>query len=307
MSTFETQFQSLGYRYDAITKTGYAMLDCFPIMVKIDEPALEYIVTVSCKLSDPSQTQLLTQYMMKYAADRPERVKFASFNGTMMSAKMYMDTSGNITEGVREAADVIMYYAKAFNCVPYCPKCSRTVSTGVYSINGRTLVLCNECLQREKTYETSVKRDMGPKKIRYGLGILGAFLGTIPSIIIYLLLYSMGWLSSIAPIFCCMGAYLGFRLLGKRVDTLGLFLSICAGILSMGLTIYLGLGFTICDAFRIYYDMEITLSEAFSSLPLLMQDQTMSNAVWHDVFKSVIPYIVGTIGCIMYHKRMSEI
>lgn len=136
MANYQTQLQSLGYKYVQSAATGYAKINGIPFMVKIDASAKTYTVSASCCPQDENGAVTLNSYLQQFSADRKKTVNMANYSNNTISIVYRMGMSTDITYNVKEATDAIMHFVTQSGCIPVCNACGQQVATDFYSVRG---------------------------------------------------------------------------------------------------------------------------------------------------------------------------
>lgn len=92
------------------------------------------------------------------------------------------------------------------------------------------------------------------KKERVLLGLIGAVIGTVPGIIVWVIIGQLGFVASISGALIALGAFYGYELLGKGTSIIGVILS--------GITILAAVFAAICLNYIVdimkYYQTSLT-------------------------------------------------
>lgn len=111
------------------------------------------------------------------------------------------------------------------NCTSGCEKCGGNIDVANYEINGEIHILCSEC-SREVVGELEAnKQEIRANKSNFVLGILGAFVGSLIGVALWVIIWQLGYIAGIAGAAMIVCAMLGYQKLGKALDIKGIIAS----------------------------------------------------------------------------------
>ncbi len=118
-------------------------------------------------------------------------------------------------------------------------------------------------------------------------GVIGALLGSIPGIVVWIILGQMGYIAGIAGWLMIIGAKFGYKKLAGGIDKLGSVLSLIISLLMPIVSEYLGLAVSVYRAFHAEY--AVTVGQALQSVPYYLGE---SDVVTPIISSLVIGYIL---------------
>lgn len=298
MANYQTQLQSLGYRYDTGSATGYNKINGFSFVVSILPSSKTYIISTDCKPQNENGAIELNKYLQQFTADRKKTVNSAAFDGKTISISYRMGMTANITNEVKEATDAIMYFVAQCNCVPICRGCGQAVNTDIYSVGGKVVSLCPNCFNQVQNGMMAETRAEAEKTTNVPMGILGAALGGLVGAVIWIIFYMLGYIVYIAGFAAGFLGLAGFKKFGKKLTTSGVVISIAISFIMLIAGMYLATAIDVYNAFKEYYD--ITFADSFSIMSQLFDassELSLLSPELHSEFCSSVAYnwIIGII------------
>ena len=298
MANYQTQLQSLGYRYDTNTATGYNKINGFSFIVSILTSSKVFIVSADCKPQNENDAVELNKYLQQFTADRKKTVNSAAFDGKTISISYPMGLSTNITDRVKEATDAIMYFIGQCGCVPICRGCGQPVNTDIYAVGGKVASLCPNCFSQVQNGMMAETRAEAEKTTNVPMGILGAALGGLVGAVIWVIFYMLGYIVYIAGFAAGFLGLAGFKKFGKKLTTSGVIISIAISFIMLLAGMYLATAIDVYNAFKEYYD--ITFMDSFSIMSQLFDassELSVLSPELHSEFCSSVAYnwIIGMI------------
>ncbi|MEG0296601.1 MAG: hypothetical protein RR620_07745 [Clostridium sp.] len=122
-------------------------------------------------------------------------------------------------------------------------------------------------------------------------GLIGAFLGSLIGVVLWVVIYQMGYISSIAGIVMVVCAIKGYSLFGGKSSVVGtvLVVLICVGMIYLAQSISFAI--EIYNEFGSIYEM--SYFDAYKSIPVFLEEPEISSAFFKDL---VIGYVFMAIG-----------
>ena len=108
-------------------------------------------------------------------------------------------------------------------------------------------------------------------------GIIGALLGSIPGVLLWIILGQIGYIAGIAGWMMIIGARFGYRKFAGGIDKLGSVLSFIIALIMPIISEYLGLAVTVYRTFHEEY--ALTVGDAFRSLPYFLEESEVMGSI----------------------------
>lgn len=177
--------------------------------------------------------------------------------------------------------------------VPCCHNCHEQKALNVYSTNGELDILCRDCFLE---VADAVKE---LKPVNTPLGIVGALLGSCIGIAVWVILYKLGFIAGITGFIMAVCCFKGYEMLGGRIDTKGIWISLMISIVMLAVAEYLALGLEVYSVFSEYYS--ISLFDAIRSVPEIIRE----NEIIAEVIKDLLfGYVFMAFASFSYIKAV---
>lgn len=135
------------------------------------------------------------------------------------------------------------------------------------------------------------------RKINLVKGIIGALVGLIPGMLIWFILFNIGLNGVISSFFMGLGSFIGFRLMGRRIDKNGAIASFIVVILGIWITNRICSALELYNIFNGYYSFGKCF---FSLMSALKISGTVAN-YFLNIFLGIIISIFG-LGIVLYKE-----
>lgn len=305
MANYQTQLQSLGYKYDTTSTTGYTKINGFAFSVHIDASSKVYTVSAACRPQDQNGEAEMNKYLQQFASERKKNVNIAAFNNNNIVISYNIGMTANITANVKEAGDAILYFASQCGFIPVCPQCGQPLNTDFYSISGKVVSLCPNCFSNAQNSVMANAQAEAETVTNYPLGILGAALGGLAGAVIWIIFSMLGRIVFLAGFAAGSGGLFGFQKLGKKMSNAGIVISLVISLAMLFAGMYFALAIDVYNAFSEYYN--ISFSDSFSLIPYIFQDSEMLSAICMDWGIGLVTFIVSAVISIIHFKKERKV
>lgn len=214
----------------------------------------------------------------------------------------YAGTKVKINLNIKKAQDseklyqVIQEVSQSLQSLDFqncCQLCEMQGTVLPASIKGEAGIFCDNCFNRELQNAQNTSGNVG-------LGIIGAFLGSLIGVIIWILIYQFNIIAGIAGYFMFYFAFKGYQLLGKKKDKKGVIISLLISIVM--LLVAEGLGITIA----FIREFNVSFSEAVQLINVVMQDSEGLMAIIRDVILGYVLMIAASYSSIKQTFKESK-
>lgn len=205
-------------------------------------------------------------------------------------------TKGQFMDNVRGLTEELRKFMEKYKAKPCCESCGENKDIKFYYAGMNPCLYCSECGKLKQQEMEEMREEKKKERSRIPLGILGAFIGSLPGAALWagIIVYGLyNGLAGTAAVVIVAGAVLGYRLLGKK---LGMAAFITASIVS---------AFAMFLANHLIFTWLIYTSYAyaFQQTYFMLLKTVISWVNLNDFFDSVIPgvssywfsLIVGTV------------
>lgn len=205
-------------------------------------------------------------------------------------------TKGQFMDYVRGLTEELRNFLEKYKAESCCESCGENKELKFYYEGMNPRLYCSDCgrIKRKKTEEMREKRKKEGSRIP--LGILGAFIGSLPGAALWagIIVYGLyNGLAGTAAVVIVTGAVLGFRLLGKKLGVAAFITVSAVSALSMLLANHLIFTWLIYTSYAYAFD------QTYSMLLKTVISWVNSNDFFNSVIPGVSSYwfglIVGTV------------
>ena len=144
----------------------------------------------------------------------------------------------------------------------------------------------------------TVINDDTPENV--GKGVLGILIGALAGIVLYNLLYAIGFVSAITGfVMAWLSIFLYGKFSGKPGSKKGIILTIVIGLIATFIAVYLAWAIS---AYQVFKEMGVTLPEAFKNLIPLIKELELVGDFVLDLLKAVFFTALGAV-CTLFKKK----
>ena len=210
---------------------------------------------------------------------------------------MYLNNSVKITfkmgktfvASLHECMDEIAEFFTLNGYRNLCFGCAGDVQTSLCQVQGEFQYLCEDCFSRKSEEVGGEKAVDAQRKSNLPLGILGAFLGTIPGVILWVIVAQIGFIAGIVGLVIALGSLKGYELLGKKMSKTGVIVAVIFSAVMLLVAQMIAYLTAFYSGFMEGAAGAVTLSQAMELIPidiafrLLVEDSEVFAAIIKDV------------------------
>ncbi len=121
--------------------------------------------------------------------------------------------------------DGIINYLQSLGAASGCANCGSVEPLVINLHDEIPMYVCPNCLQK---INEQVQIEASKPKVKSSLipGLVGAFLGSLAGVIVWVIIYQLGYISAISGMIMAVGALWGYEKLGKSLDLKGIIVSV---------------------------------------------------------------------------------
>lgn len=290
--------QSVGLRLDDRGKVAYGVMNGVFVVIRQDpSTAACHTVQLWLKIGDiepvPSIAQYVEQCRSKY-----KYLSSVGYDGKKVTAQFHgmgFKWGSEYVPAVDSFLKDITSYAATNQLVPCCEQCGEQNGLNLYAIDEVDHVFCDTCyagISGNISRQTEEMKSAGNGNVLGG--IIGAVVGALIGVVLWVLIYQLGYISALvgaAMVFC---AFQGYKLLGGRLNLMGIVICCVVSILMLLVAEYITLGVEIYKAYSGY----ISIIEALGSVPDFLQESEVVAAVGQDLLFGYVLMALGAWGSI---------
>ena len=248
-------------------------------------------ITMSAKVPGENVGDVLTPTLQRYAASRPE-IQFTSYKGHVISIGI-KNTAKITAENVIKISNELVTLLRTNGMINCCQTCGSEEDVGIYTVFGEHAILCPTCFERSKSELALAQNAIHTKKTNYAFGIVGALLGSLLGVLIWVIAAQFGKIVGISGIVFIVGSLYGFKKLGGKLNIAGLIISALISVAMLLFAEYLTFAIEIFQQYKNEYD--ITFLDAFRAVADFLEDEEVYRVLLHDVVIGLLFLVAGGV------------
>lgn len=293
-----------GLVYDKKRNILHGIYRGFPTTVKQTKDA-SMVVTVGAKKPNATDNEATVRFLNELKQNISQ-VKQAIGNETcikcVVKSRIYKKNLGFTLETLEK----VLSFCSSNGMVPCCQNCGEQTQTSVMSVDGEPFILCNTCCLDVQNGVEEVKAEIKDKKVNYFGGIVGAFLGSLVGVVLWVIIYHMGYIAAVSGLAFAICTIKGFEMFGGKLNVPGVIISLVIAVGMLYIAENIAFALEIFNEFGSMY--EITYFDAYRSIPDFMIEPEVKAAVYKDLAMGYFMMLIASVSpVISTFKSMNNI
>ena len=259
--------------------------DDYHFLIKYDSQSSVYTLSFSIEMD--SNITKLTNSIKKEIKDA-----IVSYNNKNLNIVGSVTNKKYLPEIINPLLEIIGNYLKDNKAKEVCRHCKEAKKTYLVDNDSEISFYCNDCYKLIKKATNYKKERYNKSKENILLGTLGALIGTIPGIILWILFGFIGIESGIAGIAITMGSAVFYKKFAHNIKLPGIIISTVIGLFMVLVAHEINCAIYIYDLYKA--DYAIKLFDAYQAIPYYL------NTVpeFHKIFNNglLTGYLLSIIG-----------
>ena len=259
--------------------------DDYHFLIKYDSQSSVYTLSFSIKMD--SNITKLTNSIKKEIKDA-----IVSYNNKNLNIVGSVTNKKYLPEIINPLLEIIGNYLKDNNAKEVCSHCKEAKKTYLVDNDSEISFYCNDCYKLIKKATNYKKEKYNKSKENILLGTLGAIIGTIPGIILWILFGFIGIEPGIAGIAITMGSAVFYKKFAHNIKLPGIIISTMIGLFMVLVAHEINCAIYIYNLYKA--DYVIKLLDAYRAIPYYL------NTVreFHKIFNNglLTGYLLSIIG-----------
>ena len=259
--------------------------DDYHFLIKYDSQSSVYTLSFSIKMD--SNITKLTNSIKKEIKDA-----IVSYNNKNLNIVGSVTNKKYLPEIINPLLEIIGNYLKDNMAKEVCRHCKEAKKTYLVDNDSEISFYCNDCYKLIKKATNYKKEKYNKSKENILLGTLGAIIGTIPGIILWILFGFIGIEPGIAGIAITMGSAVFYKKFAHNIKLPGIIISTMIGIFMVLVAHEINCAIYIYNLYKA--DYVIKLLDAYRAIPYYL------NTVreFHKIFNNglITGYLLSIIG-----------
>ena len=259
--------------------------DDYHFLIKYDSQSSVYTLSFSIEMD--SNITKLTNSIKKEIKDA-----IVSYNNKNLNIVGSVTNKKYLPEIINPLLEIIGNYLKDNKAKEVCRHCKEAKKTYLVDNDSEISFYCNDCYKLIKKATNYKKEKYNKSKEIILLGTLGALIGTIPGIILWILFGFIGIESGIAGIAITMGSAVFYKKFAHNIKLPGIIISTVIGLFMVLVAHEINCAIYIYDLYKA--DYAIKLFDAYQAIPYYLN--TVSE--FHKIFNNglLTGYLLSIIG-----------
>lgn len=294
-----------GLTYDSKTKVMYGLYKGYKIEVKEDIQKYRYYFNIPMKSADFIQGNNINGFIQNLLQDE-KLIKRAVYEGYSLKLEVTMSrVAKNNNNRLMNLLDQIVIFARDNSYDSCCEVCGEDISISAYLINDSTFYGCEDCYNKTISNLDAHQTHAKSKKGSFVTGIVGALLGSLIGVALWVTVYAIGYIAAICGIVLAVCAIKGYELFGGKLDLLGIISTMLITIIMVYIATYLSYGYSIYDTFR--DTEEIDIFTAIRSVRDFITDYPeIQTSFYTDLAKGYLFTVIGSVSTFISAYRTSN-
>lgn len=267
----------------------------FDIIIRYDNASLLYNMYFSIKsLKDLDKLNKLLAKKDKHA--------IAKYKNNILTITHYCETIKDMPKLIHNIIDDIIDFLDKNKIKNVCRSCHNIKKTYLVDYDSAISFYCDDCFNDTiEEYKIQIKKYKDIKE-NVILGVIGAIIGALPGLIIFLVLDYLNFSSFFASLVIMLGSAYGYKWFAKTLKEKGLVISLIIGF------IIIILSNEISNAYNLYIEYsslyKINLFDAYKAMPYyITNSEVFRSSYIQSLIITIIFGIIGSLSNIGLYRR----
>ena len=230
----------------------------YHFLIKYDSQSSVYTLSFSVEMSN--NTTKLTNSIKKEVKDA-----IVSYNNKNLNIVGSVTNKKYLPEIINPLLNIIGDYLEKNKALEVCRHCKEAKKIYLVDNDSEISFFCNDCYKIIEKSANYKKEKYNKAKENIGLGIIGAILGTIPGIILWILFSLIGIEPGIAGIAITMGSAVFYKKFANNIKLPGIIISSFVGLFMVLVAHEINCAIYIYNLYKA--DYVIKLMDAYKAIP----------------------------------------
>ena len=257
----------------------------YHFLIKYDSQSSVYTLSFSIEMN--SNITKLTNSIKKEVKDA-----IVSYNNKNLNIVGSVTNKKYLPEMINPLLEIVGNYLEKVEALEVCRHCKEAKKTHLVDNDSEISFYCNDCYKLIEKSANYKKEKYNKSKENIPLGTIGAILGTIPGIILWILFGFIGIEPGIAGIAITMGSAVFYKKFAHNIKLPGIIISTIIGLFMVLVAHEINCAIYIYDLYK--SDYVIKLFDAYKAIPYYLN--TVSE--FHKTFNNglLTGYLLSIIG-----------
>lgn len=188
-------------------------------------------------------------------------VRMANYEKRNIIIDLGADTDDD-ARSIIEMLDKLTVFLQGNSYESCCEICGANTETALNKINNVSLYTCHDCYHKASNnynpiYAPVAATVVQEKGSNIVTGIVGSLIGSLIGIALWVVVFSLGYIATICGIVLAVCIMKGYELLGGKLDTKGVIISVVITLVMVYVSTHVSYGFEIYRELKAYYDIDV--------------------------------------------------
>ncbi len=297
--------EALGLTYHAKDRVMLGKYKNYKVVARENLPERLYSVSFPIKTSDLTQTESMNAFIQELVLDK-KKIKKVTYEGGGLRVDVIMKGMAKTNVSyLTELIDKIATFAARNYYETCCEMCGENKETEVHLINNKAVYVCETCYGQIIEGLDSLQENAKQRKGNFVTGIVGAFLGSLIGIALWVVVYALGYIAAICGVVLAVCIIKGYELFGGKLNVLGMIITITMTIAMVFVATYTAYGYELYSVLNEYES--VGFIEAINGLKYFLMDyEDVRRSFIADLFLGYFFTAIGSISSFISAYRVSN-
>ncbi len=290
MLTLKKISENTGLQYDKRLKMAFGRYQGYEVSILQTESAAQLLVTFWVKRHDgmPVNPEELWQTS---SLDKKIKLKFSYTGHSLRIQMMPKAFSGGVYKHLESFLENFTDELREKQYVNCCNECGAESQLFQCQTGQSTQLLCDTCYAKCQSQAAQAVQETASKKSNMLAGLVGAFVGSLIGVGLWVIIYQMGYISAVCGIALSVFAFKGYEKFSGKLDKKGI-IATCILCIIM---VYFAQKLSLTTEIYLYFQSEtdINFFDAYSFVSDCMEDPEIRTEFYSNL---AIGYLLSVIG-----------
>lgn len=276
------ELTQIGFRIDTKNQIAYGMVGQYHYVLTYYKNNKQLYIKTCVHLSNEDHLELMNLPLTVI-----DQLKYQNLDILMMIQNVRKIS----VDEIEKMMQMVSSFLSQRNIKEACHYCQQEKSVHVCQMQGAMELVCDDCLNKYQT----IKPGIIP--VHFSRGLVGLFGGSIIGMIIWILIYQLGYVAGISGLLMAYLCIKGYEKFAGRLDKKGLFLSIIISVVMLAIAELICFNLEIANAFH------LSFTEALEVLPEMLDESSVQEAIFQDLAFGYIFMLVASYSLYVQEYR----
>lgn len=256
------ELTQIGFQIDKTNQVAYGIIGQYHYLLTYYKQNKQLYLKTSIHLSADDHIALMNLPLTVI-----DQLKYENLTLIMM----IKDVRKVSVNEIEKMMQIVSLFLSQRNIKEVCHYCQQEKPVHVCQMQGTIELVCDDCLNQYQ----NLKPGLVP--VQFSRGLIGILGGSIIGMVIWILIYQLGYIAGISGLVMAYLCIRGYEKLAGRLDKKGLFIAIIVAI------IMLAFAEIICVNIEVAKSFNMSFGEALEFLPEVLEESEIQAAIFQDL------------------------